>query len=147
MKYTAFWNWIFFLFIFAVYTTAIQNMTMADNDITCTSDAICPEYLGERSFCSEGICQCIRHHHTNNSGICIKDRGLMETCESNDQCYWGPEMVDKMECSLGVCACKYGYVKHTGRICVRYFGNSGLRNNSNIIIITVISILLTAAFY
>lgn len=46
--------------------------------------------------------------------------GLMETCDSNDQCYWGPEMVDKMECSLGVCACKYGYVKHTGRICVQY---------------------------
>lgn len=135
--------------MFIVCTTAIKNMTRADNDIRCLTHANCAAFLGERSFCSQGVCQCTEHHHTNNSGICIKDRGLMETCDSNDQCYWGPEMVDKMECSLGVCACKYGYVKHTGRICVQYFtvGNSGLRNESHTIIIAVISILVTAAFY
>lgn len=104
----------------------------------CDYNRECSRIIGDNSLCIANECQCIPHYHINYETNCVKDRGnllkflciffylyiyilgLKESCFSDDECYWGPEMVDKIVCNLGVCDCAYGYTSGPGRICVRY---------------------------
>lgn len=79
--------------------------------------------MGNRTNCVYGMCQCVPRYHMSDSKICIEDRGLHEACDATDQCYWGPEMIDKIECKGGECSCKTLYIEASGKICIRYCKN------------------------
>ncbi|XP_043271060.1 uncharacterized protein [Venturia canescens] len=75
---------------------------------TCHRTDDCKETM-QMAYCIDNVCRCYTDHHfVNETGTCLKRRGIYEPCKSDYECYESDKRPNQLECRNGECACRIG---------------------------------------
>ncbi|CAG9860996.1 unnamed protein product [Phyllotreta striolata] len=105
------------------YTSGLNNtvclpVSLSANS-SCVEKAQCTVSMGDNAHCVDGLCNCKElYYYKDKINKCVEDKFYGERCATHSDCHNPfPEKESRLECIIGECKCRSGFIEKHG-ICI-----------------------------